>query len=312
MAFAAASGSARKMAPSLGRYVALFGNRPPAGTLEAQRLQSDLRSHLMEPKDARRERQFDTNVSLTGRDITVRVHRPMEQRGQGAICYFHGGAFAYGSTEMLDVATSQICEIIGMPVVSVHYRRLPQSDVQGLLDDCLEVYAWLRRNADLIGSEADQIALSGDSVGAFLALKTALEAPDHCRPSALLLFYGAYALGRCSVEYDVGGDPLLTQDRITATANIFRDCGGDEMKCVFDHEAMRHLPPTHVVAAELDPLAADSHQLVQAMERAGVAVTAHLASGMIHGFARACGTSAEAQEELRGACEAMLKQQAFA
>ncbi|WP_156840576.1 alpha/beta hydrolase [Novosphingobium aquimarinum] len=306
---AAASDGSARMAPGLARYVELFRARPPVDTLEATRLNSDLRAHLLEPDGAPRGRHFDTSVSLPGHDVPVRIHSPTQRRGEGAICYFHGGGFAFGSVAMLDVATARICELTGFPVVSANYRRLPDSDFEGTREDCRGVFEWMVRNANLIDCAADRTVLSGDSVGAFLALLTALEAPVGQGPSGLLLFYGAYAMGLADIDYEHTGDPLLTRDRIAATTTMFRDGGGAEMGSVFEHAAMSQLPPTHVVAAELDPLAADSRRLVSVLKSAGVAVTTQTAPGMIHGFVRACGTSPEAREQLQAACEALVKQQ---
>lgn len=300
----ASGGSA--IAPGLGRYVDLFRSRPPSDTREAARLHADLLAHRLDPRDRAIGRRFDTAITLADRDVPVRVHLPAMRKGSGAICYFHGGAFSYGSVAMLDVATSAIAAKTGLTVVSTQYRRLPENDLAAALADCAATLAWTAEQGDLMGG-AGRIMLAGDSVGALLALQVALAAPAELRPAALLLLYGAFAMEPGEGRYAPAADPLVTPDRIAATTAMFRAGGGADWPSVYDHPALAALPPVHVVSAALDPLAEDSRRLVAALNGVGARVTSHEAPGMIHGFARACGTSDEAWMELRAACDAVMR-----
>ena len=90
----------------------------------------------------------------------------------GAVLYFHGGAFiACGlGTHRHEVA--KISASAGLPVLSVAYRQLPQVPLAGSLMDCLAAYRHLLDS----GLDPSRVVFAGDSAGGHLAFATALAA----------------------------------------------------------------------------------------------------------------------------------------
>ena len=291
------------LAEGIARYVELFRQQQPAETLAGMRLSGDLGASRFAESGDRLE-TFDTAIALPGREVAVRVHAPDGEGPHPTICYFHGGGFSHGSTASFDVASHALARASGAQVVSIQYRRLPDSDFAAAQEDCDAAFAWLARNAALLGADPARLVLAGDSVGALFALNCALaNRGQGIQPNALLLFYGAFALRRQDDAYHGAGDPLLGPDRIAAFVNLYARCGGP--RPALDRPDLGGLPPVHLVAAQHDPLAVDSVWLAEALGAAGVKVGLRVAPGMIHGFLRAVALSPPVREELRLAADAV-------
>ena len=278
------------LADGMDRYVALVRATPPAADIETMRLVGDLTGQRYAEGHAPQVARFDTFVAAPGREIALRI---FDRGGEGlrpAICYFHGGGFAFGSVESFDI------------VASVQYRRLPETDYAGAQADCDAAFAWLGRQAGALAIDPARIAVAGDSAGALLALACGATA----RPICQLLFYGTFAMNPDAAAYQTALDPILTTDRVRQYIALFTRCGGlDVNPAPVDRQDLAELPPTHIVAAEHDPLCAEAVTFAARLEQAGVPTTIHIAPGMIHGFLRAVGVSAAARAELRAAAEAI-------
>lgn len=290
------------LADGMDRYVALVRATPPAADIETTRLVGDLTGRRYAEDYAPHVARFDTFVGAPGREIALRIFDPGGEGLRPAICYFHGGGFAFGSIESFDIVGAALAEASGAVVASVQYRRLPETDYAGAQADCDGAFAWLRRQAEALAVDPARIAVAGDSAGALLALACGATA----RPICQLLFYGTFAMDPAASAYRNALDPLLTADRVRQYIALFARCGGlDANPAPVDRQDLGELPPTHIVAAEHDPLCAEAVTLSARLEDAGVPTTLRIAPGLIHGFLRAVGVSAAARTELVAAAEAI-------
>lgn len=299
------------LAEGIDRYVALFRAAPPAVDLPTMRLTGDLSAHRFAENHRPAIRSFDTAIAAPGREIAVRIHDPGGQGLRPAICYFHGGGFSLGSIESFDIATAALAEASGAVVASVQYRRLPEGSYAEAQADCNEGFAWLVRQAPALAIDPDRILIAGDSAGALMALACAANARDagSATPAGLLLFYGTFEMNAEHPAYRDAPDPLLNQPRIAAYVRLFIESGGLAVApAPVERDDLAGLPPTHIVAAELDPLCDEAGELAARMAAAGVTVSHHVATGMIHGFLRAAGASAAARDEIARAATTALNQ----
>jgi len=290
------------LAEGIERYVALVRAQPPAADVETMRLLGDLTGHRYAEGYDPTVRRFDTFIAAPGREIALRIFDPGGEGLRPAICYIHGGGFAFGSIESFDIVGAALAAATRSVVVSVQYRRLPESDYAGAQADCDEAFAWTIRQAGALAIDPARIAIAGDSAGALLALACAATA----QPLCLLLFYGTFAMNSDAPAYDGALDPLLTAARVRQYIALFERCGGlGDQPAPVDREDLAALPPTHIVAAEYDPLCAEAIQLAARLDEAGVPTTIHVAPGMVHGFLRAVGVSPAARTEVAMAAEAI-------
>ncbi|MFZ3484790.1 alpha/beta hydrolase [Sphingomonas sp. 3-13AW] len=293
--------AAPALADGIARYVELFRAQPLAKDLETMRLLGDLTAERLAQGYSPAVDRYDTYIAAPGREIPVRVFDPGGEEDRPAICYFHGGGFSMGSIESFDIGCAALAEASGAVIVSVHYRRLPEVTYPAAQDDCDRAFAWLRRQADALGVDARRLAVAGDSAGALFALATAAQARDAV--CCQLLFYGTFAMDPARPAYSASIDPLLSGERVRAYIELFSRCGGHSAP--IGRSDLAGLPPTHIVAAELDPLCGEGLELAERLRAAGVRVSLRHADGMIHGFLRAVGVSAAARVELARAAIAV-------
>ena len=290
------------LADGMDRYIALVRATPPAADIETMRLVGDLTGRRYAEAHAPQVARFDTFVAAPGREIALRIFDPGGEGLRPAICYFHGGGFAFGSVESFDIVGAALAEATGAVVASVQYRRLPETDYAGAQADCDAAFAWLGRQAEALAVNPARIAVAGDSAGALLALACGATA----RPICQLLFYGTFAMDPEASAHRDARDPLLTAERVRQYIALFTRCGGlDANPAPVDRQDLGALPPTHIVAAEHDPLCAEAVAFAARLEDAGVPTTLRIAPGMIHGFLRAVGVSAAARAELAAAAGAI-------
>lgn len=90
------------------------------------------------------------------------------------IVVVHGGGFRFGNQTMgviqpIFAATEQ-----GYAVVSIDYRKSGEAVFPAALADTKAAVRWVRANADTYGFDGENIAIWGESAGAYLSLMTAL------------------------------------------------------------------------------------------------------------------------------------------
>lgn len=303
---ATVAGGAPALGVGISRYVELFRQQPAAADLEAMRLTGDLTARRFASGWAPEVERFDSSVAAPGREIPLRIFDPGGRGRRAAICYFHGGGFAMGSVESFDIVCAALAEATGAVVVSVHYRRLPEADYRTAQDDCDEAFAWLIRQAAVLGIDPARTGAAGDSAGALFAFACSANlrtAPT--MPAFQLLFYGTFSMDPERPAYAGGRDPLLTAERVRQYIALFRASGGlVRNPAPIERTDLPGLPPTHFVAAEHDPLRSETEELAARLHAAGVPTTVHVAPGMIHGFLRAVSVSPDARRELERAADA--------
>ena len=121
-------------------------------------------------------------TSPAGTDETIegvpcRVFRP-KAASRGTYLHFHGGAMILGSPLMNDTANADLCQRLGVLVISVDYRLAPEDPFPAGSDDCLAVSRWALEHTD------GPIVLGGESAGGYFAALTALRVPRRSRRGA--------------------------------------------------------------------------------------------------------------------------------
>lgn len=230
----------------------------------------------------------DLAIPTATHDISARLYRPTSDRDLPVILFFHGGGFVVCSVATHDAMCRDLALQSGAAVVSVDYRRAPETPFPGPLEDCHAALAWVAAHASTLGIDASRIAVCGDSAGGNLTIATALLArdrgpslcymgiiypmtdPDCAYPSVAALADGP-VLSRESLHWF--WDSYLGTSRATPSplaAVLTADLIG--------------LPPTTVLTAEYDPLCDEGEAFAGALRAAGVPTVSRRYLGMAHGF----------------------------
>jgi acetyl esterase len=226
-------------------------------------------------------------------EVRVRIYRPETKRVDGALVYLHGGGFVLFSIDTHDRLMREYAHRTGIAVIGIDYPRAPEARFPRPLEACVDALRWLRANASMLGFDAAQTFVGGDSAGANLAVGTALELRDagDAPLAGLMLNYGAYSsnLYRDSMAQYGAGDYGLSAHMMIwfrgmylARAEDFQDPRYDLLRA-----DTTGLPPVLMVITECDPLRDDSLVFQRKLEREGVEVSAKIYRGTAHSFLEA-------------------------
>ncbi len=202
----------------------------------------------------------------------------------GAVLYFHGGAFiACGlGTHRHEVA--KISASAGLPVLSVAYRQLPQVPLVGSLMDCLAAYRHLLDS----GLDPSRVVFAGDSAGGHLAFATALAAMAQGLPQPA----GIVALSPW-LDFDATAKiahPNAARDAYAPVSRLpflTKLCLGkgelDPLASPVNCD-LAGLPPVLLLAAEDEMLRCDAELMAERLGAAGVPCTLQIWAGQVHAF----------------------------
>lgn len=228
-------------------------------------------------------------------DVEVRVYTPVAEADgpRGALMYFHGGGFMFGSIDMMDGWCQAVAAETDVVVASVEYRLAPEDPYPAGLEDCYAALAWFSVDADDRGVDRSRIGIGGSSAGGGLAAATCLLARDRGGPPVCFQFLQIPELD------DRLQTPSMQRFTDTPLWNLpnagwswkhyLGDLHGSEdvpyLAAPSRCEDLSGLPPAYVTTMEFDPLRDEGIEYAMAMMRDGVQVELHSYPGTFHGSA---------------------------
>ena len=234
----------------------------------------------------------DLVIPLPGRSLAARLYVPENAGGKPPLTvFFHGGGWVVGTLDTHDATARALARASGSALLSVAYRLAPEHPYPAPVEDCYDALCWAASQEQVLGVDADRLAVAGDSAGANLAAACAILARDR----------GGPVLHHQALIY-----PVTDRDYTTASYRENGAAGGFLTTAMMDwfwqhyvgdrtaREAplafllhtpdLRDLPPASVIVAQYDPLRDEGLAYARRLAEAGVRVTADVAEGMIHGF----------------------------
>jgi acetyl esterase len=270
---------------------ALDSGFPPVHTMTGAQARATIRSRFVPAPDPEPVGAVtDTHVMGPGGDIPIRIYRPVSDAAVlPVVVYAHGGGFVFCDLDSHDGLCRNLTNRTGAVFISVDYRLAPEHPWPAAAEDLLAVTTWVADSADVLGVDADRIAVGGDSAGGNLAAVAALMARDRGGPdlAAQLLLYPVIAADFDTESYQRFGTgfynpkPALQWywDQYVPNA---ADRSHPYASPLAAH--LEKLPPAVVVLTGHDPLHDEGAAYADALEAAGVDVTRLLFESGIHGF----------------------------
>jgi acetyl esterase len=236
------------------------------------------------------------------------------------VVYFHGGGWVAGDLFTHERQARTLARDLEAVVVSVDYRRPPETPFPGAFEDCLAATKWAAANVAKLGGNAARIAVAGDSAGGNLAAAVAQACRDGGpRLAAQFLVYPATdLLGRYGVAAENARYPsrqenaegyFLTGDamRFFASHYLPRPQDGEDPRAAPLRSAdLTGLPRAVITTAEFDPLRDEGEAYADALKRAKVEVAYFREPGMVHGYF-GMGAASKAAEVARQRATAAFK-----
>ncbi|MFD9992101.1 alpha/beta hydrolase [Bacillus cereus] len=183
----------------------------------------------------------DLTVPAGDVGVPIRFYRPSDRSDLPLLMWMHGGGHVIGDLNINDELLRRLSIAAQVAIVSVDYRLAPEHPFPADLDDCVEVWSWLRSGPGNIPADTSRMAVGGESAGGTLALALALRVRDEGGhgPDAVVSAYGP-------VEVRVSNPELGTQMLSAADCEWFWDLyitdpdDRNNPYCGIAHLALRH------------------------------------------------------------------------
>ncbi|MVM36260.1 alpha/beta hydrolase fold domain-containing protein [Spirosoma sp. HMF4905] len=226
-----------------------------------------------------------------GVPIRIVVYTPKNGTGpMPVIVYFHGGGWVIASSDVYEYSTLALTEETGAIVVSVDYRLAPENKFPTAHNDAFAAYKWVKQNAASLNGNPAKVAVAGESAGGNMAITVSMMARDQGigLPVHILSVYPVANNYLDTPSYNIYADakPLNRSLVKYFTDNYFNSPadGDSPLISLVDVANLNGLPPTTIIAAEIDPLQSDGIDLTKKLRDSGVNVTYQLFNGTTHEF----------------------------
>ena len=231
------------------------------------------------------------SIPVDGGSIHARVYTP--RTGKAAypvIVYYHGGGFVIATVDTYNSSAQALAEKVEAVVVSVEYRKAPEYVFPTAHNDAFAAYQWVLNNGAALKIDTSKIAVAGESAGGNLAANVSLQAKQ---------------IGIKVPLHQVLVYPVANNDTTTASFRQYADAkplnkpgllwfygyytpnpaeGDDPRISLVDKADLSLMPPTTIIAAELDPLQTEGKLLSDGIAAKGISSTYKLYSGVTHEF----------------------------
>ena len=111
------------------------------------------------------------------RILVVRCEDTEEENATGLL-WLHDGGFAYGVPEQESMLVDMFCGDGSCVAVLPDYTKSIESPYPSALEDCYKVLLWMKKNAEELGINRDQIFVGGSGAGGGLTAALCLRAKD--------------------------------------------------------------------------------------------------------------------------------------
>lgn len=261
--------------------------------------------HTQTPADARKAMQAMLDVFVAGPqvhkvedrkipgpagEIPIRIYTP-SGKPNGILAYFHGGGWVLGDLASHDYTCRALTNETGCTVVAVDYRLAPEHKFPAGPDDCYSATQWVSKNAASLGSDADHIAVGGDSAGGNLAAVISLMARDRSGPRIRhqMLIYPVTDAAMdtpSQAEFTADGFVLskLDMEWFWGYYLANKKDGENPYASPIRAKDLKNLPPAHIITASHDPLRDEGEAYGELLKKAGNKVKVKRYEGVVHGF----------------------------
>lgn len=232
----------------------------------------------------------DRRISLSDRDIPLRIYTPSGGAPALVLVWFHGGGWVVGDLDTADGTARHLSVEANCVVVSVGYRLAPETKFPGPAEDCFEAIRWVELNYASLNGDSRRIAVGGDSAGGNLAAAVSLMARDRGGPPLgfQLLVYPVTSrdFGTESYKHNADDYQLTRASMEWYWKHYLKDQADatNPYAAPLAAKDLSGLPPALVITAEYDPLRDEGEAYARRLQEAGVRAHHTCYDGMIHGF----------------------------
>jgi acetyl esterase len=240
---------------------------------------------------------IDAEVKGAAGPLGARVYRVSDGKSP-TVVFFHGGGWVAGDIETHDRQARLLAIETGAVVVSVDYRRPPETRFPGAFEDAFAATRDVISRITEFGGDSTRVGVAGDSAGGNLAAAVAIACRDAgIKLSAQLLVYpvtdvvGNFADAKENASFPSRAENAEGYFLSRAVMEWFaghyledKKHGADWRVSPLRAENLAGLAPVVVCTAWFDPLRDEGKAYADALAAAGVPTKYHHGPGLIHGY----------------------------
>jgi acetyl esterase/lipase len=240
---------------------------------------------------------IDIEVKGAAGKLAARVYRVSDKQSP-TVVFFHGGGWVAGDLDTHDRQARLLAIETGAVVVSVDYRRPPETRFPGAFDDGFAALRDVIARIVEFGGDSTRVGVAGDSAGGNLAATVAIACRDAgFELAAQLLVYpvtdvtGSYADAEENARFPSRAENaegyFLSRAVMQWFAGHYLDDashGTDWRVSPLRAKSLAGLAPAVVTTAWFDPLRDEGKAYADALKAAGVETKYHDGLGLIHGY----------------------------
>lgn len=266
----------------------------PQSARDSLRLLAAARAAVPPPQVASAD---DIEVEGAAGSLAARVYRVSGERSP-TVVFFHGGGWVAGDLETHDRQARLLAIETGAMVVSVDYRRPPETRFPGAFEDAYAAMRDVIARIAEFGGDKFRVGVAGDSAGGNLAAAVAIACRDAgIKLAAQLLVYpvtdvaGNFAdpmkNARFPSRTENAEGYFLSRAVMEWFASHYLDDakhGADWRVSPLRAKSFAGLAPAVVCTAWFDPLRDEGKAYADALAAADVTTRYHHGAGLIHGY----------------------------
>lgn len=266
----------------------------PQSARDSLRLLAAARAAVPPPQVASAD---DIEVEGAAGSLAARVYRVSGERSP-TVVFFHGGGWVAGDLETHDRQARLLAIETGAMVVSVDYRRPPETRFPGAFEDAYTAMRDVIARIAEFGGDKFRVGVAGDSAGGNLAAAVAIACRDAgIKLAAQLLVYpvtdvaGNFAdpmkNARFPSRTENAEGYFLSRAVMEWFAGHYLDDakhGADWRVSPLRAKSFAGLAPAVVCTAWFDPLRDEGQAYADALAAADVTTRYHHGAGLIHGY----------------------------
>ena len=251
-------------------------------------------------------------VSLPGRRLKVRVHRPTGHGHQAdlpLVLHVHGGGFA-GTAVQSDWVNSHLAARLPAVIISVEHRLLsPELPLTAAVDDGWDVLTHVAQHATRWGVDPARVAVFGESCGALVVALAAIRARTSGLPLRAQVLVNPCvdvtpkAFDHASMS-QYADSPTLTRPHLQLFCRLAVPAGTDPRPLSPLHASdLSGLTPALVLVPTVDPVADHGRRYAERLRAAGTPARLTEHRGATHGFLATPGLVPQAKSARREIAE---------
>jgi acetyl esterase/lipase len=123
--------------------------------------------------NAKQPTQATKNIIYNTQGQLLDLYLPKIRDKRTAIMFIHGGGFKAGNKEEM-AGFAKLYAENGFVTTSINYRLMPEHTYPAAINDSIDAFTWMKKNAQQYGYNANKIVLVGYSAGGTLSLNVGL------------------------------------------------------------------------------------------------------------------------------------------